>query len=315
MAGPREVSYGPDELLAICVVRNGAVHVRSFLDHHLGLGVRHIVLLDNGSTDGTIDLARGYENVTILRTDCPYRLYENVMKRYLARRFSRGRWNLCVDIDERFDYPLSDVLPLPSFLAYLDYRGFTAVVAQMLDLFPDAPLLDEGGGEAGLRERHRFYDTSTITRREYRYGTLANPEVREHRGGIRRAVFQSNNCLTKAALVRVDEEIELFADWHHVRNARIADLTCVLLHYPFVETFAAKVEDAVRTGRYGTMTTPQYESYWRALREDPGLRLKGPAAREYAGTAALVEEGFLVISRELQTWVAEHGSPKGLRHE
>lgn len=314
VAGPREVRYGGDEVLAISIVRNGAVHVRSFLEHHFGLGVRHAVLLDNGSTDGTVDLARGYGNVTILSTDCPYGVYENVMKRYLARRFSRGRWNLCVDIDERFDYPFSDALSLPSFLAYLDHRGFTAVVAQMLDMFPDGPILETGGGPDGLEERHRFYDLSSIGRREYRWGTLSNPAVEEHRGGIRKAVFQTNNCLSKAALVRVDEEVEPFVDWHHVANARIADLTCLLRHYPFVETFRAKVADAASTGRYGAMTTPQYESYWRVLRENPGLCLRGPAARELTGTRDLVEQGFLVVSEDFQRWVAEHGSPEESRH-
>ena len=30
------------------------------------------------------------------------------MKRYLAERFSPGRWNLCADIDELSDYPFSE---------------------------------------------------------------------------------------------------------------------------------------------------------------------------------------------------------------
>ena len=34
-----------------------------------------------------------------------FQVDENTMKRYLAERFSRGRWNLCADIDELFDYP------------------------------------------------------------------------------------------------------------------------------------------------------------------------------------------------------------------
>jgi glycosyltransferase involved in cell wall biosynthesis len=306
VAGPRAVRYGEEEVLAISIVRNGAVHMRSFLEHHFGLGVRHVVLLDNGSTDGTVDLARGYGNVTILRTDCPYGAYENVMKRYLARRFSRGRWNLCVDIDERFDYPFSDILPLQPFLAYLNHRGFTAVVAQMLDMFPDGPILEAGGGAASLQERHRFYDISSVGRLDYRWGTLSNPAVKEHRGGIRIAAFQTNNCLSKAALVRVDEEIELFVDWHHVANARIADLTCLLLHYPFVETFRAKLEDAVSARRYGKWT-PQYERYWRALCENPDLSFMGPAARELTGTRELVEQGFLVVSEEFRRWVEEHG--------
>jgi len=39
--------------------------------------------------------------------------------------------------------------------------------------------------------------------------------------------------------------------WHHVRGARMADISCLLRHYPFVSSFCDKLEDAVRTGRYG----------------------------------------------------------------
>src|SRR5262249_27834079 len=114
--GPRTIAYGQDELLVLCVVRNGALHVKSFLEHHLALGAAHVVLLDNGSTDPTIDLARAYDRVTILRTTCPYRTYETILKRYLVDRFSKDRWNLFVDIDERFDYLYSDVIDVRGLL-------------------------------------------------------------------------------------------------------------------------------------------------------------------------------------------------------
>src|SRR5512133_2380919 len=53
--GPTEISYALDELVVLCVVRNGELYVRSFLDHYAALPVRHIVFLDNGSTDRTVD--------------------------------------------------------------------------------------------------------------------------------------------------------------------------------------------------------------------------------------------------------------------
>jgi Glycosyl transferase family 2 len=64
--GPEEVAYEVDELVVVCLVRDGRPYVRSFIEHYLSLGVKHIFFLDNGSTDGTISVARGYENVTIL---------------------------------------------------------------------------------------------------------------------------------------------------------------------------------------------------------------------------------------------------------
>ena len=137
--GPTRVDYAPDELLVITVVRNGALHVRSFLEHYQTLGVRHCVFLDNCSSDDTVDRLCAHAAVTVLQTDAPYQKFENTMKRYLAERFSPGRWNLCADIDELFDYPFARELPLAGFLQYLNGRRFTAAVAQMLDMFSECP--------------------------------------------------------------------------------------------------------------------------------------------------------------------------------
>jgi hypothetical protein len=309
--GPRRVSYAADELIALCVVRNGALHVTSFLRHHQELGVKHIVLLDNGSTDGTVELARAFEGVTILRTRRPYRRYETALKRYLVRRFARGRWSLMVDIDELFDYPGSDRLGVDALLTYLNRNAYTAVLAQMLDLFSDVPLERlRSTPHDSLKERYCYYDTSAVERHPYRFGTPANPAIRMHAGGIRKTVFGTENGLTKACLIRLVPPLIPFVGFHQVANAAIADFTAVLLHYPFVGTFPEKVREAVRTDRYRVSAGEEYARYWARLKEGPELRLRQPTARRYAGLDQLLDEGFLVISPQYRRW-AEAYSGRG----
>jgi hypothetical protein len=297
--GPAAVQYADDEVLVICVVRNGAVHVRDFVEHHLRLGVRHLVLLDNGSTDDTVALAAEYDPVTVLQTDLPYRHYENVLKRYLAQRFSSRRWNLCVDIDERFDYPFSGRIALRDFIAYLNARSSTVVLAQLLDLFA-ADIVDDRAGAPPrpLREAHPWYDLSGIEKEDYAWGAVPDPAIRMHWGGIRRTLFGTRNGLTKAALVRVQPEVELFHDWHHVRNGRIADVTCVLLHYPFAGSFTAKVADAVTTGRYGPRTTVEYRAYHEGLRAPKRGLMRAPGVQRFTDVDTLAEQGFLIVSAD-----------------
>jgi glycosyltransferase involved in cell wall biosynthesis len=306
VAGPSSVDYGEDEVLLMSIVRNGGVHTRPFLEHHFRLGVRHIVLLDNGSSDGTVEVAREYDHVTVLRTRLPYHVYENTLKRYLAWRFSRKRWNLIVDIDERFDYPGSDVLHLRELMRYLNGHRYTAVVAQMLDLFPDCTLAElESVDHSSMEEAHVYYDTSNIRESEYVFGVLSNPHVRMHWDGIRNTLFGSVHGLTKAALVRVEEGADLFVHWHHVPRARIADFSAVLLHYPFAASFHAKVEDAVKTMRYGPFSVSDYGRFWQALRVRPETRFRQSTARRWRGVQALVEEGFLVVSPTYRHWLAQ----------
>jgi glycosyltransferase involved in cell wall biosynthesis len=305
--GPRKIEYGVDELIVLCVVRNGALHVKSFLEHHQALGVKHIVLLDNGSTDQTVEVARTFERVTILQTRRPYRKYETVMKRYLVRRFSRGRWNLVVDIDELFDYPFSEMLDVGALLTYLNTNSYTAVLAQMLDLFSDGPLRDvRSAPDDSLKERYPYYDISNIEKRLYRFGRPANEEIRMHGGGIRKSIFGTENGLTKAALIFLAPDLVPFVGFHQTANAAIADFTGVLLHYPFVSSFAEKVGEAVRTDRYRVSAAGEYRQYRARLEESPDLSLKLVTARRFEGVDQLLDDGFLVVSAEYLRWVEAH---------
>ena len=305
--GPRRIAYSVNELIVLCVVRNGALHVKSFLDHHLSMGVKHIVLLDNGSTDGTVELARKCERVTILQTRRPYRRYETVMKRYLVRRFSKDRWNLMVDIDELFDYPFSDVLDIGALLTYLNGNSYTAVLAQMLDLFSDTPLKDlKSAPSDSLKERHTYYDISNVERAPYPFDIPANAEIKMHSGGIRKSIFGTENGLTKAALICLSPDLIPFVGWHQTANAAVADFTCVLLHYPFVSSFSEKVEEAVRTDRYRVSAAEEYRRYWARLKESPDLSLKQLTAQRFEGVNSLVDNGFLVVSPEYRRCVETH---------
>jgi hypothetical protein len=303
--GPARLDYGAEEVIVISVVRNGALYVKSFLEHYQALGVAHCVFLDNGSTDSTVDMLCAFPGVTVLQADVPYGRFENTMKRYLAERFSQGRWNLCADIDELFDYPYSQTVPLQDFLRYLNLRGFTAVVTQMLDMFSETPLSAiTSTPDDRLKEKYVWYDISSIDRPAYEWSTVSNPNVRMHWGGIRRLAFGTSNGLTKAALVRMDGKVKPFVEWHHATGAVVADVSCVLMHYPFIGTFCDKVRDAVDTARYGATTTEEYVAYARALADCPQLCLKRPSARRFRGVDALIDEGFLAVSEEYIRWIS-----------
>ncbi len=305
--GSEKISYGLDELLVISVVRNGELYIRSFMDHYRSLGVRHFVFLDNGSSDRTLEMLCAQDQVTVLQTEALYNKYENTMKRYLAERFSSGRWNLCADIDELFDYPSSETLSLRDFLGYLNANRYTAVVAQMLDMLPDCALdeLDNKPGDM-LKEKYLFYDISSIDKEEYLWSERSNPEIKMHWGGVRKSLFGTDNGLTKSPLVLMDGQVRPFITWHHVKGARMADISCLLLHYPFVSSFGAKVEDAVRTGRYGMRVTDEYRAYAKRLADGGKLSLKPDSAQCFTGLGPLIEDQFLIVSKNYQQWVSDH---------
>jgi hypothetical protein len=343
--GPEEVAYEADELVVVCLVRDGRPYVKSFVEHYFSMGVKHLFFLDNNSTDGTVEALKEYNNVTVLRTALPYKEYKYLFKQYLIERFGKkDRWCLCADIDELFDYPYSDVVGLGSLLRYLNERSYTAVAAQMLDMFPEEPLSGSGAGnfpDEPLKERHRFYDVSDISRvsikelprlrnnmldsdaiktfsggirlPRLRNNTLESDEIELFYGGIRKTVFGDWTFnLTKFPLVFSDGRVKpIDGSSHWVDNARIADLTCVLFHYKFLDGyFYEQAVQAVREEQYHK-NSARYKKSLQVLDRNPILRVKGESAGELRSVNELVENLFLVVSEDYMELVYDEERKKG----
>jgi hypothetical protein len=322
--GPEEVPYGEDELVVVCLVRDGRPYVKSFVEHYLSLGAKHIFFLDNNSTDGTVEALKNYNNVTVLQTLLPYKEYKHLMKQYLMGSFGKkDRWCLCVDIDELFDYPYSDVIGLGSLLGYLSSNSYTAVAAQILDMLSEESLSgrERNLEDEPLKERHRFYDISNISRmrfkelphRDKRNNTLVSDEIEIFRDGMRSAIFSDRPLLTKFPLVFTDDRIKPFdRSSHWVANAKIADITCVLFHYKFLDGHFYK--QAIRQGQYhdDSARYTHYIKYLEVLDRNPTLQMKRETARELKGVNDLVENGFLVVSEQyMMTVYGEEEERKG----
>jgi hypothetical protein len=205
------------------------------------LGAKHIVFLDNDSSDGTVAAASRYDNVTVLQTKLPFAAFgfktQVGMRQYLIDRFGKDRWSLCVDIDELFDYPYSDVIDLKSLLGYLNSKSYSAVTSHMLDMFPNEPLAGRTGeAEEFSKEQHTFYDLSNLRRikredyerfpqsqRILRNNDLESDEIDCFKGGIRETLFGVASWLTKYPLVFSDGKVIPLPP-HGIHNSSICGL-------------------------------------------------------------------------------------------
>lgn len=294
-----------DDPLVLSVVRNGMAWLHTFLLHHRERGARRFVILDNGSTDGTREYLAAQADVILLGSTAPYRHYENTFKRYLCDHFGKDRWCLFVDVDELASWPGDDSRDLRDLCRFAEGKGFNAVLTQMLDLYSGAPMAelpDTVGMD--LRMVHSLYETRSIAQRPYppQPGNVIPPDAVSHSGGVRLRVFGTRNGLTKISLFRNELALKPFHHWHHAINARIADFSIALLHYPFNRQYREKVIEAASSGRYGWLTSDEYEAYAAIMRHNPGLVLKGPDSEVFAGPEVLVAEGFLKASPAFADW-------------
>jgi hypothetical protein len=319
LSGPRRVRYAKDEAIVVCLAKNAAYHIGSFIDHYTQLGARHIVLLDNGSSDETVRLASARPGVSVFQTHLPFRGNNRRMRRYLVRRFARrDRWVLVVDVDELFDYPCSDRIDLCSLLRYLRGRGFTAMVAYMLDMLPERALA-EIDRSLPIKQAFPRYDISAVRKLGYfepdgyhgerwvSHNTVVNPEIGRYVGGIRSQKFDLPEVyLIKHPLMLRDGKVR-YVHQHFVDHAAVADITGVLYHYKFTPDFRAKVDDAVENRQYANDSW-EYQRYQKVLQRDPDLQLGTDTSRVLRSVNDLVSAGFLQVTEEYRRWVErQHG--------
>lgn len=309
--GPETIDYDVDELVVLVLLRNGRPYIDEFVEHYRSLGARHIVFLDNGSTDGSVEAMRAHDNVTVLRTGLPYKRYNVAMKRYCIRRFGRGRWTLTVDIDELFDYPYSDVAGLKSLLGYLNDNSYNAVVSYMLDMFPEKPLSEEATVEGEpLRETHRFYDLSEVSSQDYHDigdigNTLSNEEIVILKGGVQKKVFQFSPLLTKHPLVFLDDEIRpMDLSDHWAGNARVADFTGILLHYKLSANLYGLVRREMEERRY-ISRHGKYDKYAKVLEEAPSVLITSETSKELESVNDLVGSRIMSLSKQYMRFVED----------
>jgi hypothetical protein len=292
----------------VSLVRDAEVYVEAFVGHYRSLGCRRIVMLDNGSSDRTVQIAGAAPEVTLMRCGLPFDRFKRAMRRYLTRAYCIHRWCLYVDIDEFFDYPDSDKVGLDRFLSYLEQHRFTAVVAQMLDLFPARLSPTSDVGDLLFRSRHRLYDIAHIERRPYLVpgNILGDPRIEMYYGGIRAAVFGGNPWLTKHPLFFFDDNaLPFLEDSHRVEGAHVADVTGVLYHYKFAGDFQARVDRAVREENYYN-ASHEYRCYASVLRDDPFVELKQKSSKDLNGPNILIDNGFLIASERYKRFAAAH---------
>ncbi len=296
--GPKSPALERDDVIVLCLIRNGEPYLTPFLEHYRRLGAKHFVFLDNGSSDGTVRKVSGQPDVTVLSSSLPFKTTNTWMRQYLLEEFALDRWAVLVDIDEHFDYPFSNRVPLASLVNYLRANSYTAMLTQMLDMFPGGPVGQEVDWAGDLRKTHCYYDVSDIGSRPYPpnlRNQVDNPSLQFNHGGIRQKVFGiSELCLTKHSLIHYTEGVQLLNP-HCVSTVRIADITGTVLHYKFVPDFKERVAEAVEKGMYWN-DSYEYRRYAEALQNPEPIQLLQPSSRKLNSVNQLVDEGFLLVS-------------------
>jgi glycosyltransferase involved in cell wall biosynthesis len=297
----RRISEPPqldqNTIMIVGCIRNEALRLPDFLAHHRRLGVGIFLLIDNGSEDDSVAYLLSQPDVCLFHTDDSYSQSNcgvDWLNELLAE-YGVGRWVLILDADELFVYPDFEHQRLGGLIAWLDARNADAVVAPMLDMYPEGPVLalNYKPGQSLIAACPLFDGVGYLHGKNDKGPSVIN------RGGPRHRLFwdQKNHefqspFLKKIPFVRWQSHFALTASTHILQEARPASLTGLLLHFKFLQNFAHIVQkEAERAEHF--MGARQYRAYAEVITSEPELRLDWQGSVRYRDSRQLVDLGFM----------------------
>jgi hypothetical protein len=310
--GPKTPDIPADQVLAIVLVRNGSYYMDAFFAHYRALGIEHFAFIDNGSTDDTIERLKAEPGVIIDACPLPLAGYEDLMRQYPAQTYGANRWCLYVDMDEIFDFEGRAQIGLAGLLAYLEGQGATAMVSQMLEMFPKAPLngVASFSYEQSLEE-FAYFDIGSVRKFDYHSSEIPfsallgenivpTDEIKFCFGGVRGKVFGENCCLTKHPLIFNGPDVTPAPHPHLSMGVRCADITGVIKHYKFAGNTA--VRDAASLSS-GDLAHGEDAARVAVLSHAPDVSLFSLDARQWNRVELLIRAGFLVGSARYSAYL------------
>lgn len=291
----------PNDLPLICVVRNAAPYLRSFLRYYRGLGVTRFIVVDDRSDDGTVDILTQAGDVDLFTSELRYSEADRgrVWRDALFTLYGRGRWYLSVDADEFFVFPRMEQRNIFGFIGELEEKGIYRCLAPMIDMYPAGLLRDGVFNDDGTKypfEISSHFDGDGYTVKAERFGVA-------FRGGPRQRLFGRSMRLSKFPLIWVDGNTDYRRGSIHgpgpcARNFLPA--TGALLHYRFsslsVEEFRRIAREKGHAGG---------SEHYRAIVEDERfsseLSLLYEGSVHYTGPECLVQRGFMADMAEMDS--------------
>lgn len=266
----------------ICVItaRNEASRIGDVMDHHANLGVRHFILIDNMSSDGTVAIAREM-GAKVIQTSESYRAsrYGMAWVNDVLDRYCTGFWSLVIDADEMLVYPEMETLGLADFAARLESEGYEAMSTVLLDMYPEAPISRLGALPRGaLRETYNLFDAGNLTF----WPRLRSP-LMGISGGVRDRLFRIGRfgklapiAHTKTPLVRWQRGMKYLTSTHDITPVRTPPCYAVLEHYKYTPDFVLRAKREVLRREHWDGAS-EYSAYASVLETEPDLSFIDPS--------------------------------------
>jgi hypothetical protein len=302
------IPIAPHEIRLYMTVRNESLRLPFMLRYYFSRGVDRIFVVDNNSSDSTADIVLSEKNTHLFLTKEVHATQAYRID-LLLHRYGIGHWCLIVDADEALIYPYSETLALRELCGFLDQESADAMDCLLLDMYPGVPLTEvkyERGSDPLLTAP--WFDKSPYTtgcKGPLYIGeeSILYEGAERMFGGMRKRVFGVNACLSKFPLIKFNARMFLSQGTHFVQNARPSDIRGALLHFKYLQDFAANVKSEVERNQHWHDAV-EYKKYLSRLNSSPDFDFYSPFSTRFTNSHQLVALNLMKSSERLSAFAA-----------
>lgn len=290
-----KLSEDPCDPIVLTVVKDDLVRMKLFYQHYRKLGVNQFVVIDNGSTDGTLEWVSQQQDTRCYSVSAKFLTESKVawIEKVLAIT-GCNRWYVVVDSDEFLDYIGSEQNDLKSLVLHARDNGYKHLNGCMLDMYSDKPLFAEECRYNEIVSRFRYFDVSGYFLKNHSSWVL-DIEVCALKGGPRARLFKNKEIsLNKQAIFYFDLET-LYCHPHYFYPYRRWDeMPCsyVLRHYKFLKQDLCEFK--IRVEEKGFWNgSKEYRNYIDVYQDNSQICMKLNESKEYISSYSLSALPFL----------------------
>lgn len=266
------------KVIAICVVKDDLIRLKRFIYHHRSIGIKQFVILDNNSTDGSVEWLLKQPDVAIMQTKVPYSTNnrEGWINRIMAF-YGDERWYFVADSDELLVYEKCEEKDIEKLIDYLKSKNIIRARALMLDMYAK-PEYYEKGDIKNYYSECVYFDYNT-------YNYLERDMLSLICGGPRERLFNQSPWLTKYPLFYLrKQDIECKSHFlFPFRENLNCECNLVLKHYKFLPGDIEKYKEIVRKENYFN-GSKQYKQYLKVMEITKNLDFICDSTKKYCSS-------------------------------
>ncbi|MGA0560037.1 glycosyltransferase family 2 protein [Larkinella sp. VNQ87] len=298
-----------NEIRLFAIMRNESLRLPYFINYYKNLQVDRFFLLDNASTDQSVELALAEKNVHVFSTGDAYRNHWYWME-HLLETYGKNHWCVVVDIDELLSFPNAENLSIRDMCQFLEQTESTALRALLLDLYSDQAIRDISyqPGQNPL-EVVPYFDTShyEVTFPYFDRKNWKTFDSTHYTGGMRERIFGKSTPITslnKFPLFQNSSGTYLGQGMHAINGAWVSDLQGVVFHTKFLQDFIQEAEEeSIREQHFNKAS--YYKDFNRKLTQTPDLCLANQDSVRFQDSAQLVELGLMKTNPQFEKFARE----------